>query len=437
MSAKVYLAGLAGGLLVSAALIYPAYLWVPYQYLADWKFAGDIPATLLAVLAVLLFVATGVAAARLSGLQTRVQAAGAGAAAGLMAAMLSFLWMVRPAAGVYGAADLLMHGAVPVENDAAYIKMILDAVVGIGWWTNAAFAAWIVLGILLAGLGGLAAGPRGEPDKHWKIYGLPLALTGILVAGLLISVDFASMSMLVATTREAALKNGTPPAFPVEILLFGPLAFDWLVLLFWQVLIWRTLRSRATGAEARARLWTFAGYYSVFFPIAVFFWLLFLAPAWWWVSLMMMAVPALLGLPSLRLARSVQGLPVTEEYAFRGRRWVVFFAILAALFTLSAFTPLVGTALNIVLLVVTMVPAILPAGQAPASQAAVVVVDIVQQNYVAGWNGTGWLVLGADFVAALFMTIVVAFVTYVLPRTRDLLARFSHLQATSRDTTES
>lgn len=434
MSAKVYLAGLAGGLLVSAALIYPCYYWVPYLYLADWPFGGDIPATLLAALALVLFAATGAAAARLSGLETRTQAAGAGAVAGLMAAMLSFGWMVRPAVGVFGASELLMHGAVPAADNTAYIELLLGAVLGVSWWTSVAYAAWLPTGVLLAALGGLAAGPRGMPDKHWKIYGLAIALTGMLIFGLMLIVDVTTMSILVSVTQDAALENGTTLAHPVDALLVFPLAVDWLFLVFWQLVAWRTLRNLAAGAEARARLWTFAGYYSFLFPIVTFFWLSALEPTRWPLYLGGMSVATLAGLPALQISLSLHHLPVTDEFAFRGRRWVVFFAAVAALFTLSAFTPLAAISLNLVLLVVTMLQALLP--DATSTPAAFDLVNMVHQNYLAGWSSTGWLILSADFAAAIYVTVIVFFVTVVLKRTRETLAKWRALPPAEEQTIE-
>jgi hypothetical protein len=100
MNKRVFLVGLAGGLLVSGALFYPLFLYVPSNFVEGWSAVDSGPVWPLLALAGVLLLVTGFVAGRSSGTHNRVAAAGAGAAAGLTAALLAEILLGSAATAV-------------------------------------------------------------------------------------------------------------------------------------------------------------------------------------------------------------------------------------------------------------------------------------------------------------------------------------------------
>lgn len=226
---KVFLVGLAAGLVAIAVLFYPLYVLVPGRYTAGWP-AGSSVVGMLLFLAALLSTSTGGAlAARWAGADRRWRGALLGAVTGGVAGAIAFFGIGAPAASVTGGAALLAQSRVPAPSQAGAIRLLAHSVVGIVRTLHAAF--WIAL-LAGAGLGALG-GMFCRRTSHSRAPFQPnsrLAVQAILVTAAILS----ALGLLFATTRFAQLEptlreglaaHGLLPEIPFSLDRIS----DWLI----------------------------------------------------------------------------------------------------------------------------------------------------------------------------------------------------------------
>jgi signal transduction histidine kinase len=191
---RVVLVGLAGGMVLIAAMVYPLYVVLPGCLVEGWPRGSATVAFVLGLAAPLLAAATGFLAARWSRVNTRQASTLLGALAGGVAALLLYFGLAAPTAGVVGNAPLLVHGPVPASSDQEVVRLLSEAAIGLLWGVYGAF--WIVLlgGVGLGAIGGLLAplastGPNRPTLRLSFIATLPPAIvtsTLCLLAALLV-----------------------------------------------------------------------------------------------------------------------------------------------------------------------------------------------------------------------------------------------------------
>jgi hypothetical protein len=266
----VYLIGLGGGVLVTAALYYPLYLYLPGAYVEGWGSAQPGLAQILCGVALLLVLVTGAVAARVSGTTSRPRAAIAGAIAGLIAAAIAEIWLGAPAAGVWGARDLLTYGFRPMSNDQQFADLFTNGILTLVWWTYASQWLAILGGLALGALGGFLAGPGGAPDTPasdtWPV---ELSVIGLLSSFVSIIASITAFAFLGPTVQEFADKNAVALAYPSNTALNWTAATTFAIFLAWQALgAWWLKTAKPVTVAGHYRL-LFVTYFNGFVPIAL------------------------------------------------------------------------------------------------------------------------------------------------------------------------
>ncbi len=164
---KVFLTGLAGGIGLIVALYYPLYVLLPHNELADWQNGSGFVGIVLEVVAALLTVGTGYAAARWIKADSRRSGMLLGALAGLIAGIVAYMGVIGIAAGVVGGSPLVQHGVAAAADEREFYRLLVEPLVGILWWTYSALWGVIAAGIGLGALGG-ALSAVGNLSLPWK-----------------------------------------------------------------------------------------------------------------------------------------------------------------------------------------------------------------------------------------------------------------------------
>ncbi len=242
MNAKMYLAGIGGGILCSLAFWIPLAEYLPATLLHDWGTVNAGLAWGFVFLASLITLACGAVSARLSGTNTRQGAALSGAVVGWIAALISYVLVGGAAAGVWGALPILEFGPKPAATDAQFIQLLVDSVTGIYWWTMLALWGSMVFGMGLGALGGWLAGPGGESDPDLTLVYQVMAVSGMLTGGLVLVIETAVLTLLSQSTAEAAAKINLAPAYSTTAILAFPVVTTFLLMLASQLLWWSFYR---------------------------------------------------------------------------------------------------------------------------------------------------------------------------------------------------
>ena len=248
MNAKMYLVGVVGGIFGSLVLWFPLTEYLPSTVINRWDAASAGLAWGLILLACLIMLACGAVSARWSGTKNRSGAVISGAVAGWVAALVSYILVVGAAAGVWGARPILEFGLRPADNDAQFIRLLVDSITGIHWWTMLALWGTMLLGLGLGAIGGALAGPGGNPDPDMILVYQITAVSGILTGGLVLVIETAVLTLLTQSIGEAAAKLGLTSAYPTIAILTFPVVTTFLMMLA-SLLLWWVFyrRGMATG----------------------------------------------------------------------------------------------------------------------------------------------------------------------------------------------
>jgi hypothetical protein len=238
MNAKMYLAGVVGGILCSLASWIPLAEYLPSTFLSDWGAVNGGLGWGFMLLACLIILACGAVSARLSGTVSRLGATVSSAVAGWIAALMSYILVGGSAAGVWGARPILEFGLKPAANEAQFIQLLVDNVTGIHWWTMLALWGMMLLGLGLGAAGGWLAGPGGDPDPDMTLVYQVVAVSGVLTSGLVLVIETAILTLLSQSTDNAAAKLGLVPAYSTAGILAFPVITTFLMMLASQLLWW-------------------------------------------------------------------------------------------------------------------------------------------------------------------------------------------------------
>ncbi len=218
---KIFAVGIAAGLALMALLVYPLHIALPGWFTAD--FAPSNPAWTLAleVLAALLLVGTGFVATRGAQVASRALGMGAGALAGLTAALVMFFAIGGSAAGVVGHAELLRHGlraASVAEVNLLPYHVLRDTLL----WTQGAFWLTALAGAGLGALGGAFAPLRADSssDKSWlRLSGVLMLVPLAFVSALAAFVAVAVFTGLESELTQSLLFDGLAAEHDARLML--------------------------------------------------------------------------------------------------------------------------------------------------------------------------------------------------------------------------
>lgn len=231
MNAKMYLAGIAGGILCSLALWIPLAEYLPSTLLNGWSTVSAGLSRGLIFLTCLIILICGSVSARLSGTKSRLGAAIGGAVNGWIAAFISYVIVGGAAAGVWGARPILEFGLKPAADEAQFIQLLVDSVTGIHWWTMLALWGTMLSGLVLGAIGGWLAGPAGDSDPDMIPVYQVTAVSGMLTSGLMLIIETAVLTLLNQSTAQAAAKLNLVPAYSTTAIVAFPVITTFLMML--------------------------------------------------------------------------------------------------------------------------------------------------------------------------------------------------------------
>ncbi len=383
MRSKVYFIGLGGGLLVTAALYYPLYVYLPGTAVAGWPTAQATLAQVLTGVAALLLVATGAVAARNSGTTTRGEAAGAGAVAGLIAAAVAEMWLGGAAGGVWGVRQLLAHGLRPTSDEAAFLSLVSDAVVSAQWWTYVSIWIAMLAGPALGAAGGALAGPGGivvkPPSGTWPT---ELSVIGVISSVMMMIVSSAIFARLGPSVQSSADQAGHILIYPASSVIAWPTATNLILLAVWQALGWWWLKNANPPTAAGQNRLQAIAWVNGFLPIAMIALLVVgtrdvaLTP----IALTGLLVSLALSALTLRFGWELRSIPKPPTPSqFHGVRFFTSEVAMSAGILLGAIYIGVASPLNFSLLIVPMISTLaLHDASAPLTTLPL----IVDANYV-------------------------------------------------------
>jgi hypothetical protein len=216
MNTRAVFLSLASGFLASQILsvffiqIWPAFV-VP-QIVKTSLDTGQL--WLVYLLAALLIVAGGYAAAKVEWSAHWGEAAIQGAGAGLLAGCLAYLLSSAPAAsGLMGQRNILLSVIGPAPGETEGLKLLVEGVVNTALWVQLIFWLFPPAGILLGGLGGLLSGlqgPRGwgaKPAPQSPHLGRMTAYTIGLFSVVHLLITLAALTSLVEATKSSIQKS--------------------------------------------------------------------------------------------------------------------------------------------------------------------------------------------------------------------------------------
>ncbi len=418
MDRRIFFMGVVGGFLLAAVLKYPLNDFLPGLVISDWPHGDSSLALGHLILGGLLLIGIGALTARLSGLRGRGRGATAGALAGLVAAWIVEMLWGGAAAGVWGAHPILMHGLKPAADNTEFIRLIGESLLYSHGWTFASIWISAAVGAGLGALGGFLAGAGGPPGTPGPFFWFYLSTFGIFCASANLGIVVTVLGRLIPSLQEAALTYGYVPTMSPQTIFTWPLLTNFVWLIVWQLVAWRSLVSVPVEIPRdHARRFTVGVCAAVFPVIAV------LVMALLGGGALLDPVPVLgmvlaVGLAGLTFYYAwklhAQPLPPAIERPVQPR-WVVWrTAIGGFLLLISIYMGTVGSALNMVMLIVAPISFLTPGTAAVAASGMQSTKDLVNAAYMAHrlyvTYGGGWV----------FILSVILFVGSWLMRRQEL-----------------
>ena len=263
---------MAGGIVLYGLLYYPCYYFLPGQYINSWFASNENLAYICLLVSVLVLIVIGILGGRWSGLDEKKSFLG-GAAAGGIAAILSYGLIISPATAVIGNKDILRYGLIEVGDELSLAWLVFYGVSGTLWWGAIGFWASLLAGLVLGGIGGWLAEPVPDPKSQWA--GLFFFIDPIMMFA-----SFLVFFMTYPTYRElldvalpavSQLRFSPPYPFALSITLIITASYAWF--LFWQLKLWMDLRNFQAAFSVQRLSWALSSFAALVMP----FFLLFLA----------------------------------------------------------------------------------------------------------------------------------------------------------------
>lgn len=256
MRKRVFLVGLIGGIVLVALLFYPLYYYLPSGFVEGWVKAANVNILIFLVGAILILLAIGAFAARMSGVKNRIGAAGAGALAGIVSAAVVNLLIGGASSGIWGAQEMLSHGLHATSGDAEFITFVGNTVTAILWWENLTIGCSIIAGIIVGGLGGLLAGKGSSRTTPQSGLWLIISAAGSIASSINLITVLTVYSLLVDSIRdvEKQIRVDFNPGYelvysPDRVLIMVGI-FSLLSLLIWQFVGWRIIRKTSYRSDS-------------------------------------------------------------------------------------------------------------------------------------------------------------------------------------------
>lgn len=270
MRLKGIFAGLIGGIILSGLLYYPCYVFLPGKFIDNWLHARTDLVYVCLTLSFLLLICIGVAGGRWSGLEDSKTFLG-GAASGGIAAMIAYGLIISPATGIIGNKDIFLYGLVEVKDDLSLAWLVLYGVSGTLWWGVAGFWLAILLGLILGAIGGWAAEPLPDEHAQWsKLFSVIDPLM-IFVAMINYIITYPTYRLLLETILKTVTQARFSSQYPISVSIFLLNLTGYAWVLFWQMKLWRDLRTFQKQFEVQRLSWALSSIIALTFPILLLF----------------------------------------------------------------------------------------------------------------------------------------------------------------------
>ena len=356
MNALVYLVGLLGGLLAIGMLQAPLYLYLPGLVIPGWAKIDSRLALFWLIGAGLITLITGGVAALASGTKRTREAVAAGAVAGLIVAVLGQAAWLGPAMGVFGARTALGVGLEPIPDEARMVSLLVENILSLAIWSNFPTWAWLTIGGILGGIGGLLAGPGGKPNNHLAALWPGLSLTGTLVFFIYATVLVAVLMLLPEIVQNAADDVGHTPSLPPEVIILYPPLFAWQGLYFiWHLINLHLLKSALAWQVPNRRLWQLAGYVNGATIIALALRTFSVGSVFSWYFYLPSIAAVILGCLAIVRAWRLRKLAGIKHSSLRAQGLLLVGALTAGVFVVLVYSGAVDFGLNLVLLLIPMI----------------------------------------------------------------------------------
>ena len=218
------LIGIGGGVVLSALLFYPLYVYLPGVYLADWLNGTAVLSTLLLLLAIPLMTVIGYFSAKQLPSRTLWQQLFIGSIGTIIAFTIFVFLLGGGSAMLIGARSLFEQGFVKTDSEPAFLFQVIEGVNGIIWSWYPAFWGGIVVSVILGSLGSWFANQQVQEPKQLSEatrFTLLTSLTGLLMSsGVTVVVSLAVFPLLETQMREAAIEV-TEAGFSLTHTTFG------------------------------------------------------------------------------------------------------------------------------------------------------------------------------------------------------------------------
>ncbi|MCC6297909.1 MAG: hypothetical protein IT314_01335 [Anaerolineales bacterium] len=358
MNAKVYGIGIIAGILLAAVLQYPLQTYLPGAVVKELPQGQVSLAWALTAAGLLLILAAGAVAARMSGAADRKGAALAGTVAGLMSALIAEIAVGGAAAGVWGSREILAFGLNPTQDDLQFTKMLADAVISTLLWTYASIWIALLAGAGLGALGGFVAGNGGAPAKENPELIPTLSAVGILTSALALVVAFAIFPILANSVQKTFAEMGQAASLSSEALSAVPIVTTYLLLIFWQIIGWlaarRELSADMSAPQAITPASTIAMGAIPLLAAAVLLLIDYNVFAWWLVLCALLSLT--FGALTLRIGFALrQKSKQLRLSPFDARASALIGVLTAFLMIATAYISATASSLNVVMLDVTMI----------------------------------------------------------------------------------
>ncbi len=386
--------GFVMSLALYALLLHPLYRYVPGRFVSGWESASGLLAMGLTLAAILVSVAGGWVAGRGGG--STLSSALRGAQAGGLSWFIVFAAFGAVTVGVVSAEPMLSALPGPMESDTAFVSVLVAAISQLMLAIPLAWLSFILIGGLLGALGGAlsfndrsATTPPYSAEARWRAIA-----GGVPAAAIVLVVTVVVFALMPEAVKGAAEKsNVTLPSDTLAGIVWLPYTSPLLVLYSLLIAGVASIRGAQPGEpRAQRSIAWLAGLASLLTLVyTLFFW---------------RGALTSIGALGLAVAGTALAIPILI-YAWRtGRKARRFFgpAKLAgfgglinaslnnAILTSLAAIPPVSLALVLVMIVVTILPALPPINATPLTQGPA---NVVQSAYVI--NGVSVLLL---FIAA-------------------------------------
>lgn len=249
---KVFLVGIVGGLVITRTLNYPLYVLLPGQFVNGWERGDPMIGFIWEAVTVIITIALGFAAAMWIKAHTRTEGMMWGGIAGGVSGTMAYFGIGGAAAGVLGSGLMLQHGVAPAANEADMVRLLVEGVRGVLWWTHTSFWIALIAGSVLGGVGGAFVPPAEKVDRaETRTAAINILFVAVLVSSFSVIVTASVYSVLETSIYAAIAKNNlTLSPFPPIALTFALIMLTPMLLYFLPALaLYRLIRNEVEGAR--------------------------------------------------------------------------------------------------------------------------------------------------------------------------------------------